>query len=94
MSMTTLYKVECEAKGFSDPLTELVRARTPEEAAEIVNDFFRYEFDKPVDVQHITVTPMREPEDGIGIVYEPAGCDTRLAVANGRLVPIIESTPN
>ncbi len=89
--MTTLYKIECEADGFTESLTKLVRARTPEEAAEIVNEFFLYECDKPIQCQHITVTPMREPEDGIGIVYEPAGCDTRLELVNGRLVPIIET---
>ncbi len=92
--MTTLYKVECDADGFTEPLTELVRARTPEEAAEIVHEFFRYEFDKPVDVQRLTIQLMREPEVGIGIVYEPAGCNTRLEVVNGRLKPIIESTPD
>ena len=90
MSQTTLYKVEGEADGFADPLTELVRARTPEEAAKIVHEFFLYECDKPVHCQRLAVTPMCEPEDGIGIVYEPAGCDTCMAVEDGRLVPLIE----
>ena len=89
--MTTLYKVECEAEGFTEPLAELVRARSPEEAAEIVHEFFLYECDKPIHCQRLTVTPMRQPEDGIGIVYEPAGCDTRLELVNERLVPIIDS---
>lgn len=65
-----------EAEGFTDPLTELVRARTPEEAAEIIHEFLLYESDKPIQCQRLTVTPLCEPEDGIGIVYEPAGCDT------------------
>lgn len=86
MSQTTLYKVEGEADGFADPLTQLVRARSPEEAAEIVHEFFLYECDKPIQCQRLTVTPLCEPEEGIGIVYEPAGCDTRLAVEDGRLV--------
>lgn len=88
MSQTTLYRVEGEADGFVDPLTELVRARTPEEAAEIVHEFFLHECGKPIQCQRLTVTPMCEPEDGIGIVYEPAGCDTSLAVEDGRQVPI------
>lgn len=90
MSQSALYKIEGEADGFADPLTELVRAQTPEEAAEIVHEFFLHECDKPVQCQRFTVTPMCEPEDGIGIVYEPAGCDTRLAVEDGRLVPASE----
>jgi hypothetical protein len=88
MSQTTLYKVEGEAEGFADPLTELVRARTAEEAAGIVNEFLLYECGKPIQCQRFVVTPMCEPEDGIGIVYEPAGCDTSLAVEDGRLVPM------
>lgn len=90
MSQTTLYKVEGEADCFTDPLIEFVRARTPEEAAGIVHEFFLYECGKPIQCQRLTVTPMCEPEDGIGIVYEPAGCDSRLAVKDGRLVPASE----
>jgi len=88
MSQSALYKVEGEADGFADPLTEFVRARTPEEAAEIVHEFFLYECSEPIQCNRLTVTPMCEPEDGIGVVYEPAGCETRLAVEDGRLVAI------
>lgn len=91
MRQSALYKVEGEADGFADPLSQFVRARTPEEAAEIVHEFLLYESDKPIQCQRFTVTPMCEPEDGIGIVYEPAGCDTRLVVDDSRLVPPNES---
>jgi hypothetical protein len=37
---STLFKVEGAAEGLAEPLVELARARSPQEAAEIIHEFF------------------------------------------------------
>jgi hypothetical protein len=65
--MTTLYKVECEADGFSEALVEFARARSPQQAAEIIHDFFLHETDDPVRCRRFTVQLLREPDEGVGL---------------------------
>jgi hypothetical protein len=75
---TLLYKVAaCDEVG--QDYEQLVRARTPCEAARIAHSFFE---ELGVNVCETTVSPLREPrldtDDGplsVGIVYEPAGLD-------------------
>jgi hypothetical protein len=91
MIRTTLYRVEGESPCCHEPLSELVRARSPHEAAETVHAFWAAELDEAVVCERLTVQVLREPLLGTGIVYEAARQEERFAVVEGLLVPVPES---
>lgn len=78
-----LYKVECVVKNLPEPLTEVVRARTYREAANVVHDYV-LEFDEPLEARSFTVQLLREPEH-VGICYEPSGAEEKFSIRGGRL---------
>ena len=91
MIRTSLFRVEGESPCCAAPLSELVRARSPAEAAEIVHAFWSVELEESVVCERLTVQLLREPLAGTGVVYEAARHEDRFAVVEGLLVPVPES---
>jgi len=91
MIRPSLFRVEAESPCCVEPLSELVRARSPAEAAEIVHEFWSAELDEPVACERVTVQLLREPLAGTGVVYEAARHEDRFAVIEGLLIPVAES---
>src|SRR5262245_39072864 len=87
MFRTTLFRVECPAAGFTEPLVELVRARSPTNAARIVYRFWTRELKEPVDCTRLTVQLLREPSGESGVIYEVACREFYFTVRRGRVVP-------
>jgi hypothetical protein len=86
MIRTSLFRVEGESPCCVEPLSELVRARSPAEAAEIVHAFWSAELDEPVVCERLTVQLLREPLAGTEL-YEAAREEDRFAVIEGLLIP-------
>ena len=91
MIRTSLFRVEGESPCCAEPLSELVRARSPAEAAEIVHAFWASEMEESVVCERLTVQLLREPLAGTGIVYEAARQEDRFAVIEGLLIPVPQS---
>jgi hypothetical protein len=90
MIRTSLFRVEGESTCCDEPLSELVRARSPAEAAEIVHSFWASEMEESVVCERLTVQLLREPLAGTGVVYEAARQEDRFAVIEGLLIPVSE----
>jgi hypothetical protein len=90
MIRTSLFRVEGESTCLDEPLSELVRASSPAEAAEIVHSFWASEMEESVVCERLTVQLLREPLVGTGVVYEAARQEDRFAVIEGLLVPVSE----
>jgi hypothetical protein len=71
--------------------SQLVRARSPGEAAEIVMELWNETCSKPPDGSVFVVSPLDEPEGVIGVVLEPAGRETRWQVQGGQAQPALQT---
>lgn len=90
MIRTSLFRVEGESPSCAEPLDELVRARSPSEAAQIAHTFWSAELEDLVVCERLTVQLLREPLAGTGLVYEAARQEERFAVIEGLLMPVPE----
>src|SRR5262245_55514189 len=77
MPSTGLYRVVGCVEGFSETLSELVRASSALDAAERVRRFWTEELQCPLSADAFVVQSLREPAE-CGIVYEAALSEQRI----------------